>query len=202
MAFQSLSYQLFLKSHNLIKSHRKLLSRYQTFDLAFCTFMELFTLYVQGIQVHIHSIKAQINFGRYLEANVLGNLTWKKYSIPLGNFTGDGVWLFRVYFSHQVILFTMSMMASSIILLSSVLDHKHLGKGRIISYLLILVSPSPSMPDRTRLKSSYKLEMKLCHSAPASQLAESALFKAFPAGREYLPKYSGKTSSKIFPVAV
>lgn len=62
--------------------------------------MELVTLYVQGIQVQIHSIKAQINFGRYLEATVLGNLTWKKYSIPLGNFTGDGVCLFRVYFSH------------------------------------------------------------------------------------------------------
>lgn len=96
----------------------------------------------------------------------------------------------------------MSMMMSSITLLLSVLDHKHLGKGRIISYLLILVSPSPSMPDQTRLKSSYKLETKHCHSAPASQLAESALFKAFPAGRECLPKYSGKTSPKIFPVAV
>lgn len=94
------------------------------------------------------------------------------------------------------------MMASSVILLSFVLDHKHLGKGRIISYLLILVFPSPSMPDQTRLKSSYKLDMKHCHSALGSQLAESALFKLFPAGRESLPKCSEKTSSKIFPVAV
>lgn len=81
----------------------------------------------------------------------------------------------------------MSMMASSSILLSSVQDHKNLGKRRIISYLLILVSPSPSMPAQTRLQSSYKLETKHCHSAPGaswlnllclkySQLAE----KVFP----------------------
>lgn len=56
--------------------------------------MELFIL------VQIHSIKAQINFGKYLEASALGNLTWEKYSIPLGNFTEDGEYLFKVYFSH------------------------------------------------------------------------------------------------------
>lgn len=122
--------------------------------------------------------------------------------IPLGNFTQDEECLFKAYFSHQVVLSTMSVIASSIILLSSVQDHvQDLGKRRIISYLLILVSPSPSMPAQIRLKSSYKLEMKHCHCAPGSQLAESALFKA---GRRSLPKksYFGKTSSKISYVAV
>lgn len=76
--------------------------------------------------------------------------------------------MFKVYFSHQVFLSTMSMMASSITLLSSVQDHKHLRKRRIISYLLTLVSPSPSMPAQTRLEPFDKLEMKHCHSAPGS----------------------------------
>lgn len=60
--------------------------------------------------------------------------------------------MFKVYFSHEVVLSTMSTVVSSIILLLSVQDHKHLGKGSTISYLLILVSPSPSMPAQTRLK--------------------------------------------------
>lgn len=62
--------------------------------------MELFIHYIQGIQVQIHSFKVQINFGRYLEANVLGNLTWKKYSVPLGNIAGHEECLFKAYFSH------------------------------------------------------------------------------------------------------
>lgn len=55
------------------------------------------------------------------------------------------------------------------------------------------------MPAQTRLKPSYKLEMKHCQSAPGSQLAEPALFKVFPAGRGNLPNksYFGKTGSKI-----
>lgn len=34
-----------------------------------------------------YSIKTQINSGRHLETNVLGNLNWQKYTIALGSLT-------------------------------------------------------------------------------------------------------------------
>lgn len=43
---------------------------------------------------------------------------------------------FGFVFYIKGVLSTTSMMASSIILLASVQDYKHLGKGSIISYLL------------------------------------------------------------------
>lgn len=83
-----------------------------------------------------------MNSGRHLEANVLGNLTWQKYSIALGTFTGGGACVFEFGFYIKWVLSTMSMMASSIILLSSVQGYKHLGKGSLISYLLFGFSKS------------------------------------------------------------